>query len=82
MNHANPNRPAELARNVEIALRFKQKQGTPEMPQVEKEVLAANYDRMRGGTCTWRTMRGIRVGRIRRCICARRFLTVWMSSSG
>ena len=49
MNHANPNRSAELARNVEIALRFKQKQGTPEMPQVEKEVLAANYDRVRGG---------------------------------
>ena len=49
MNHANPNRTGELARNVEIALRFKQKQGTPEMPQVEKEVLAANYDRVRGG---------------------------------
>lgn len=49
MNHANPNRSGELARNVEIALRFKQKQGTPEMPQVEKEVLAPNYDRVRGG---------------------------------
>jgi predicted ester cyclase len=49
MNHANPNRTGELARNVEIALRFKKKQGTPEMPQVEKEVLASNYDRVRGG---------------------------------
>lgn len=49
MNHANPNRSAELARNVEIALRFKKMQGTPEMPQVEKEVLAPNYDRVRGG---------------------------------
>ena len=49
MNHANPNRSSPLARNVEIALRFKQKQGTPEMPQVEKEVLAPNYDRVRGG---------------------------------
>lgn len=49
MNHANPNRTGELARNVDIALRFKQKQGTPEMPQVEKEVLAPNYDRVRGG---------------------------------
>ncbi|MDP3714992.1 MAG: hypothetical protein Q8R21_01135, partial [Burkholderiales bacterium] len=43
-----PNRTGELARNVEIALRFKQKQGTPEMPQVEKEVLAPSYDRVRG----------------------------------
>lgn len=49
MNHANPNRSGELARNVEIALRFKQKQGTPEMPQVEKEVMAPHYDRVRGG---------------------------------
>ncbi|MGA0023107.1 MAG: ester cyclase [Burkholderiales bacterium] len=49
MNHANPNRSGEQARNVEIALRFKQTQGKPEMPQVEKEVLAANYDRVRGG---------------------------------
>lgn len=49
MKHANPNRNGELARNVEVALRFKQKQGTPEMPQVEKEVLAPNYDRVRGG---------------------------------
>jgi len=49
MNHANPNRSAELARNVAVALRFKKSQGTPEMPQVEKEVLAPNYDRVRSG---------------------------------
>lgn len=49
MNHANPNRTGELARNVAVALRFKQNQGKPEMPQVEKEVLAPNYDRVRGG---------------------------------
>ncbi|MDH4150709.1 MAG: ester cyclase [Betaproteobacteria bacterium] len=49
MNHANPNRSDELARNVAVALRFKQTQGKPEMPQVEKEVLAPNYDRVRGG---------------------------------
>ena len=49
MNHANPNRTGELARNVAVALRFKQTQGKPEMPQVEKEVLASNYDRVRGG---------------------------------
>lgn len=49
MNHADPNRTAELARNVAVALRFKKSQGTPEMPQVEKEVLAPNYDRARGG---------------------------------
>lgn len=49
MNHVNPTRTGEQARNVEIALRFKKKQGTPEMPQVEKEVLAPNYDRVRGG---------------------------------
>lgn len=49
MNHANPNRSAELARNVAVALRFKKMQGTPEMPQVEREVLAPNYDRVRGG---------------------------------
>jgi len=47
--HANPNRTGELARNVAIALRFKQTQGKPEMPQVEQEVLAPNYDRVRGG---------------------------------
>ena len=49
MNHADSNRNAELARNVEIALRFKKSQGTKEMPQVEREVLAPNYDRVRGG---------------------------------
>jgi predicted ester cyclase len=49
MNHANPNRSEALARNVAIALRFKKSQGTPAMPQVEKEVLAPNYDRARGG---------------------------------
>jgi len=49
MNHADANRTGELARNVAIALRFKKSQGTPEMPQVEKEVLAPRYDRARGG---------------------------------
>lgn len=49
MNHADPHRTGELARNVAVALRFKKSQGTPEMPQVEKEVLASNYDRARGG---------------------------------
>ena len=49
MHHADPNRTGEPARNVAVALRFKKSQGTPEMPQVEKEVLAANYDRVRGG---------------------------------
>ena len=49
MIHADPYRSEELARNVAIALRFKKSQGTPAMPQVEKEVLAANYDRARGG---------------------------------
>jgi predicted ester cyclase len=49
MNHADQDRTGELARNVAVALRFKHTQGKPEMPQVEKEVLAANYDRARGG---------------------------------
>lgn len=49
MNHADENRTGELARNVAAALRFKKSQGTPEMPQVEKQVLAAGYDRARGG---------------------------------
>jgi len=49
MTHADPARTGELARNVAVALRFKKSQGTPEMPQVEKEVLAPNYDRVRGG---------------------------------
>src|SRR5262245_21804734 len=49
MNHADPDREGELARNVAVALRFKKSQGTPEMPQVEKEALAPKYDRVRGG---------------------------------
>ncbi|OGA45182.1 MAG: hypothetical protein A3F74_11740 [Betaproteobacteria bacterium RIFCSPLOWO2_12_FULL_62_58] len=49
MNHADKNRTGELARNVAVALRFKKSQGSKEMPQVEKEVLAPNYDRVRGG---------------------------------
>ena len=49
MLDADPYRSEELARNVAIALRFKKSQGTPAMPQVEKEVLAAHYDRARGG---------------------------------
>lgn len=49
MNHADRNRKGELARNVEVALRFKKSQGTPQMPQVEREVLAPGYDRARGG---------------------------------
>ena len=49
MNHADTKRSAGLARNVELALRFKKSQGTQEMPQVEREVLAPNYDRVRGG---------------------------------
>ena len=40
---------AELERNKAVALRFKKSQGTKEMPQVEKEVLAPNYNRIRGG---------------------------------
>jgi predicted ester cyclase len=49
MNHADENRKPDLARNVAVALRFKQSQGTPDMPRVEEEVLAHNYDRARGG---------------------------------
>lgn len=49
MNHADPDRTGELAHNVAVALRFKQTQGKAEMPQVEKEVLASHYDRVRGG---------------------------------
>jgi hypothetical protein len=70
MNHADPNRTAELARNVAVALRFKQTQGKPEMPQVEQEVLAPFYDRVRGGNL-----------HLRRCICARLFRTASMSWS-
>jgi predicted ester cyclase len=40
---------AELERNKAVALRFKKSQGTRDMPQVEKEVLAPNYNRIRGG---------------------------------
>jgi predicted ester cyclase len=40
---------ADIERNKAIALRFKKNQGTPDMPRVEKEVLAPNYDRARGG---------------------------------
>lgn len=40
----------ELERNKAVALRFKKSQGTPQMPQVEREVLAPNYDRARGGS--------------------------------
>jgi predicted ester cyclase len=39
----------ELERNKAVALRFKKNQGTPQMPQVEKEVLAPDYNRIRGG---------------------------------
>lgn len=39
----------EIERNKAVALRFKKSQGKPEMPQVEREVLAPNYDRVRGG---------------------------------
>lgn len=49
MHHADAHRTGDLARNVAVALRFKKSQGTPEMPQVEKEVLAPGYDRVRGG---------------------------------
>jgi predicted ester cyclase len=40
---------AELERNKAVALRFKKFQGTAQMPQVEKEVLAPGYNRVRGG---------------------------------
>jgi predicted ester cyclase len=39
----------EIERNKAVALRFKKNQGKPDMPQVEREVLATNYDRVRGG---------------------------------
>ena len=41
---------AELERNKAVALRFKKSQGTKDMPQVEKEVLAPDYNRIRGGS--------------------------------
>jgi predicted ester cyclase len=40
---------AELERNKAVALRFKKSQGTKDMPQVETEVLAPGYNRIRGG---------------------------------
>lgn len=40
----------QLERNKAVALRFKKSQGTKEMPTVEREVLAPNYDRARGGS--------------------------------
>jgi predicted ester cyclase len=39
----------DIERNKAVALRFKKNQGKPEMPQVEREVLAPNYARVRGG---------------------------------
>jgi predicted ester cyclase len=40
----------QLERNKAVALRFKKSQGTKDMPTVEREVLAANYNRARGGS--------------------------------
>ena len=39
----------QVERNKAVALRFKNGQGTPDMPQIEREVLAPNYKRLRGG---------------------------------
>jgi predicted ester cyclase len=39
-----------LERNKAVALRFKKSQGTKNMPTVELEVLAPNYNRARGGS--------------------------------
>ena len=39
-----------LEKNKAVALRFKKSQGTKDMPAVEREVLAPNYDRARGGS--------------------------------
>jgi predicted ester cyclase len=44
-----PDKNPELERNKAVALRFKKSQGTKDMPQVEKEVLAPHYNRIRGG---------------------------------
>jgi hypothetical protein len=49
MNSLQPERTGDLARNVAIAMRFKKSQGTAAMSEVEKELLAPNYDRVRGG---------------------------------
>lgn len=46
---SNPDKNSELERNKAVALRFKKSQGTKDMPQVEKEVLAPHYNRIRGG---------------------------------
>jgi len=46
---SNTDKYPELERNKAVALRFKKSQGTKDMPQVEKEVLAPNYNRIRGG---------------------------------
>jgi len=46
---SNTDQNPELERNKAVALRFKKSQGTKDMPQVEKEVLAPNYNRIRGG---------------------------------
>jgi predicted ester cyclase len=40
----------ELERLKAVALRFKKSQGTKDMPAVEREVLAPDYNRMRGGS--------------------------------
>ncbi len=45
----NTGKNPELERNKAVALRFKKSQGTKDMPQVEKEVLAPHYNRIRGG---------------------------------
>lgn len=39
----------DLERNKAVAMRFKKLQGTREEPLIEKEVLAPNYKRLRGG---------------------------------
>jgi predicted ester cyclase len=46
---SNTDKNSELERNKAVALRFKKSQGTKDMPQVEKEVLAPHYNRIRGG---------------------------------
>jgi predicted ester cyclase len=39
-----------LEKNKAVALKFKKSQGSKDMPAVEREVLAPNYDRARGGS--------------------------------
>ncbi len=41
--------PAQLERNKAVAMRFKKLQGTKDEALIEKEVLAPNYSRLRGG---------------------------------